>query len=85
MDEQLMRCFSSVFPDATDSEIQNAAIEALPGWDSLRAVTLLAVLDEQFNAQIELPYLLELRTFDALKTYLVERSGGSGGLLRGQL
>ena len=45
----------------------------LPGWDSLRGVTLLAVLDQEFGVQIDLPELLELETFDAVKRYLLQR------------
>jgi len=69
-----MRCFSSAFPDATHNEIRTARIENIHGWDSLRGVTLLALLDEQFHAQIDLPELLELGTFDAVKEHLLKRA-----------
>ncbi len=45
-DDHLMRCFSSAFPSATRDEIRTAkTFEAIPGWDSLRRVNLLAILD----------------------------------------
>jgi acyl carrier protein len=72
-DDRLMRCFESAFPSATREEITTAKLDAIPGWDSLRGVTLLAVLEEEFAVQIDLPELLELETFDALKRYLSQR------------
>lgn len=72
-DDRLMRCFASAFPSATRDEIKTAKFEAISDWDSLRGVTLLAVLDEEFGVQIDLPELLELGTFDAVKQYLLQR------------
>jgi acyl carrier protein len=72
-DDRLMRCFASAFPSATPDDIKTAKFDAMPGWDSLRGVTLLAVLDEEFGVQIDLPELLELETFDAVKRYLLQR------------
>ena len=72
-DDRLVRCFASAFPSATPDEIRTAKFDAMPGWDSLRGVTLLAVLDQEFGVQIDLPELLELETFDAVKRYLLQR------------
>jgi acyl carrier protein len=72
-DDRLMRCFVLAFPNATPEEIRTARFDAITGWDSLRGVTLLAVLDEEFGVQIELPDLLELETFDAVKQYFLQR------------
>lgn len=72
-DDRLMRCFTSVFPSATRDEIRTAKFDALTGWDSLRGVRLLAVLDEEFGVQMDLPELLELETFDSVKRYLLQR------------
>jgi len=72
-DDRLMRCFASAFPYATRDEIRTAKFAAIAGWDSLRGVTLLAVLDEEFGAQLDLAELLELETFDSVKRYLLQR------------
>ena len=68
--ERLKRCFTSTFPAASASEIETARIDDLPGWDSLRGVTLLAVLDEEFGLLFDLEELLALGTFDAVQEYL---------------
>jgi acyl carrier protein len=72
-DEHLMCCFVLAFPNATRDEIRTAKFPSMPGWDSLRGVTLLAALDEEFGVQIDLVELLELETFDSVKQYLLQR------------
>lgn len=72
-DDRLMRCFASVFPSESRDQIRTAKFDAMAGWDSLRGVTLLTVLDEEFGVQIDLPELLELGTFDSVKRYLLQR------------
>jgi acyl carrier protein len=73
-EDHLMRCFASAFPVASRDEIRTAkTFEAIPGWDSLRMVNLLAVLDDEFGIQIDLPELLDVEPFDAVKKYLVQR------------
>jgi acyl carrier protein len=69
-DDRLMRCFASVFPGATGNEVRSSKFEALPGWDSLRGVTLLAVLDDEFGIEMDLTELLELGTFDAVEKHI---------------
>jgi acyl carrier protein len=69
-DDRLMHCFATVFPGATCDEIKGSKFEALPGWDSLQGVTLLAVLDDEFGIQLDLTELLELETFDGVERHL---------------
>ncbi len=70
-DDRLIRCFVSAFPGATCDEIRTAHFDAISGWDSLRGVTLLAVLDEEFGVQIDMSELMDLETFDSLKLHLM--------------
>ncbi len=72
-DDHLMRCFASAFPSATYDEIRTAkTFDAIPGWDSLRMVNLLAVLDDEFGVTLsELP---ELMPFDAVKRHLQQQT-----------
>jgi acyl carrier protein len=65
-EQHLIRCFASVFPALTDEEIQNASTDSLGIWDSLSTVTLAAVIQEEFNLEIDpdiLPHLDSFRTF----------------------
>jgi len=74
VDDRLMRCFASALPSSTREEIRTAKFDDMAGWDSLRGVTLLAVLDEEFGVQLDLAELLELETFDSVKRYLLQRA-----------
>jgi acyl carrier protein len=71
-DDRLMHCFALAFPSATSDEIRAANFDTLPGWDSLRGVTLLAVLDEEYGLQIDMAELLELATFDSVNRYILQ-------------
>jgi acyl carrier protein len=65
-EERLIRCFASVFPALTEEEIQNATADSIGMWDSLSTVTLAAVIQEEFNLDVDpeiLPYLDSFRSF----------------------
>jgi acyl carrier protein len=65
-EERLIRCFASVFPALTEEEIQDATADSIGMWDSLSTVTLAAVIQEEFNLDVDpeiLPYLDSFRSF----------------------
>ena len=74
VNDRLARCFASVFPVATPEEIRTVQIESMPGWDSLVGVSLVTVIDEEFGMQIDLPDLMDLGSFDAIRQYLSEHA-----------
>jgi acyl carrier protein len=81
LESRLIRCFSSVFPALTPEEIRAASAESLAAWDSLAAVTLVAVVQQEFSVQIDLLDLPELDSFEAFQTYLrrLAACGGADG------
>lgn len=70
LDDRLTRCFASVFPALPPDQIQAASVESVPAWDSLAAVTLIAVLEEEFNTPIDLMEMPELTSYRAVRDYL---------------
>jgi len=70
LDDRLARCFASVFPALPPDQIQAASVQSVPVWDSLAAVTLIAVLEEEFNTQIDLMEMPELTSYSAVRDYL---------------
>jgi acyl carrier protein len=70
LDDRLARCFASVFPALPPDQIQAASVGSVPAWDSLAAVTLIAVLEEEFNTQIDLMEMPELTSYRAVRDYL---------------
>lgn len=73
IDDRLMRCFASVFSALSPDQIRNASVKSLPAWDSLAAVTLIAVLEQEFDAQIDLMELPELTSYDAVRGYMLKQ------------
>ena len=71
--DRLVRCFSSVFPDLNTEQIYEANVDSLSAWDSLAAVTLVAVIQEEFGLQIDLADLPALTSFAAVRNYVRER------------
>jgi acyl carrier protein len=70
LDDRLTRCFASVFPSVPADQIHAARVESVPTWDSLAAVTLIAVLEQEFDTQIDLMELPELTSYQAVRDYL---------------
>ena len=77
VESRLIRCFSSVFPDLTAEQIRTVSVESLPPWDSLAAVTLVAVLQEEFGLQINLMDLPELVSFVGVQNYVRKHKSAS--------
>jgi acyl carrier protein len=73
IDNRLVRCFSSVFPELTEEQILTADIEFLAGMDSLAGVTLIALIDEEFGVGLEFENLLKLGTFEAVQQYVSDQ------------
>jgi acyl carrier protein len=72
-DERLIRCFASVFPALTQEEIEDASSDSVGTWDSLSSVTLAAVIQEEFNIEIEPDAFANLDSFGAFRDYLSTR------------
>jgi len=70
---RLIRCFASVFPGLTSEEIRTTSAESVGAWDSLAAVTLAAVIQQEFKIDIDPLDLPELDSFEAFRTYLRRR------------
>lgn len=70
LENRLVRCFSSVFPDLTDEQIRRASVDSVPQWNSLAAITLVALLQEEFALQVSLADLPNLVSFSAVQTYV---------------
>lgn len=70
LDDRLTRCFASIFPSLQAHQIHAASVETVPAWDSLAAVTLIAVLEQEFDTQIDLMELPELTSYQTVRDYL---------------
>ena len=67
---KLTNCFRVVFPDLPEANIPKASPATVPAWDSLAAITLLQVVQEEFQVEIDLEMVGELSSFHAIAEYL---------------
>jgi len=73
MDEiqpRLFRCFAAAFPNLSDDEIVIASADTVTAWDSVASVTLFAMIEEEFELEVDIEDLGELLAFDKILAYL---------------
>lgn len=49
---RLQKCFAAVFPDLAEGELEKASAGSVGAWDSLATVSLISVVEEEFQVQI---------------------------------
>ena len=70
LDTRLANCFAAVFPDLSPEAIRQASQASVAGWDSINALTLVNVVEEEFGIQIDLEAVAELSSFPLILEYL---------------
>ncbi len=73
MDEittRLVSCFRTVFPSLPESEVRNASQASVEAWDSVAAITLVNVIEDEFGIQMDFDRLAELDSFSRVDEYL---------------
>ena len=79
VEQRLLTCFSAVFPERSGTELVSASREAMQEWDSLASVTLLTVVNEEFDTGIDLFDFQNLGSFQSLLEYLQATTGAPAG------
>src|ERR1700744_2530350 len=79
LDARLARCFLAVFPELGSEQVLDAAAGTTPGWDSLRMLMLIAVVEEAFELTIPTSAYPELLSYGAARAYLDASAAGSTG------
>ena len=78
IEERLATCFAAVFANRSREEIQSATRDSIPEWDSLAAVTLLSLIQQEFNTDIDLFDFENLSSFQELRDHLERTAVGAG-------
>jgi acyl carrier protein len=68
--DRLAKCFETVFPDLQPTEIVRSSQETLSAWDSVAAITLLNVIEDEFGFPIDFDRLQDLNSFDRMLEYV---------------
>jgi acyl carrier protein len=51
--DRLQKCFEQVFPKLERSQIPEATSKTVEGWDSIAQLTLLSLIGEEFNLDVD--------------------------------
>ncbi len=70
---KLIECFQIVFPDLAENDIPAASQQTVAGWDSVAAITLVNVIEEQFGIEMDLDHVADLDSFEKVLAYLQQR------------
>ena len=60
VNERLIQCFQTVFPDTPGEAIPAISVDNTPAWDSVASVMLITVVEEQFHLQMDLEAITDL-------------------------
>jgi len=71
--QRLSKCFEVVFPDLPAEQIAGASTASVGSWDSVAAITLMNVVEEEFGMEMDLDDVAELDSFEKLYSYLQKR------------
>jgi acyl carrier protein len=66
----LLKCFESVFPALSPAQIEAANQASVAEWDSVAAITLVNVIEEEFGITMDFDKLADLDSFDKVLEYL---------------
>lgn len=69
---RLIDCFREVFPSLTDDELAAAQYGELEAWDSLASLTLVAVVEEEFEIFLPDDLVAELTSFERIRAAVVD-------------
>jgi acyl carrier protein len=69
-ERRLINCFQTVFPDLNDTEVFSATQASVPAWDSIGAITLVNVIEEEFQLQMDFDVLGELDSFPKILAHI---------------
>jgi acyl carrier protein len=67
---RLIRCFATVFSNVNEQTLPQATQDTLEGWDSVAAITLINVIEEEFRTSIDFELVPELNSFERIEKHL---------------
>ncbi len=71
--QKLINCFQVVFPDMPVDEIPAASTATVANWDSVAAITMMNVIEDEFGLDMDLDDLADLDSFEKIHAYLLKR------------
>jgi acyl carrier protein len=76
IERRVLGCFANVFPDVPSQDLPRASQASIASWDSVRQVTLLAALAEEFEFPLDYEAAEEIRSFALALAFVREQVHG---------
>lgn len=73
IDQRLENIFATVFPDLPAQRIKSASQDSVESWDSVAAITLMNLIEEEFEIEMDFDDVAELTSFSKIHDYLKGR------------
>ena len=70
LEQRLENLFATVFPDLPPEKIRQASQNSVETWDSVAAITLLNLIEEEFGIQMDFEDIGDLTSFSSVAGYL---------------
>jgi acyl carrier protein len=76
--DRVVDCFCALFPTHSREALLTASRESIPEWDSLAGVTLLTLLQQEFDLTIDLGELEHFDSVPAVLEYVTANAAATG-------
>ena len=73
LDHRLISVFHNAFPEIPKDKLQQTTQQNTQSWDSVAAITLMNLIEEEFDIQLEFDDLADLTSFELVKNYLASK------------
>lgn len=70
VEQRLENVFATVFPDLPPDRIRSASQDSVGSWDSVAAITLINLIEEEFGIEMDFDQVADLTSFQAILDYL---------------
>ncbi len=71
---RLVKCFQIVFPDLTEEEAASASQISVKEWDSVATITLVNVIEDEFQIEMDMDALAEFDSFAAIRNCIAQQA-----------
>jgi len=73
VEDRLVGCFSLTFPELSPDEIRRASMVSVASWDSVAAINLVTVIEEEFGVELALEEIGEMASFATIFDILSQK------------
>ena len=70
---RLIKCFELVFPDLAEDQVPSASQATMPEWDSVAAITMMNVIEDEFGIEMDLEEVAGFDSFESIHQYVAGR------------